>query len=203
MRHGTSNWVDCHLNTNLISDWKQSWPRARTEGVFCSTSVPLAITWRGQLTFSSLCPLYSKQRSQLIPESTINSREKSWECQDSNPGVLGEKQEFYPCSLQSPTRTKSLWLIFKRKINLFFFFSETATLVPVQVRHRHFSSENDVATMKEEPVRKFRMVRKSCHRNVPESSGSGKKHESLVLIDNSKKIVNQRSKSMSALSHCK
>ena len=45
--------------------------------LFFSTSVPLASIIWVRLTFSSLCSLYSKQCSQLIPATLKNSQEKN------------------------------------------------------------------------------------------------------------------------------
>ena len=50
---------------------------------FCSTSVPLTNSRLVPLTFSSLCPLYSKQRHQHIPATSKNS----WEKKLGMPGI--------------------------------------------------------------------------------------------------------------------
>ena len=78
------------------------WPRLTRDfdvlfrDVF-STSLPLASTRWIRLTLSRLCPLFKAVLS--INLSNVK-RKNSLECRESNPGLLGEKQECYLCAMQ-------------------------------------------------------------------------------------------------------
>ena len=70
--------------------------------IFCSTSLLLASTRYVRSTFSSLCLLSSNQIN--LSSIEINF----WECQELNPGPLGEKQLFYLCAMQPTLVLNSL-----------------------------------------------------------------------------------------------
>ena len=64
---------------------------------FCSTSLPLASTRWVQLTLSSLCPLFL---SSAVNKPQQYQEKILWECQESNLGLLGEKQVCYLCAMK-------------------------------------------------------------------------------------------------------
>ena len=70
--------------------------------IFCSTSLLLASTRYVRSTFSGLCLLSSNQIN--LSSIEINF----WECQELNPGPLGEKQLFYLCAMQPTLVLNSL-----------------------------------------------------------------------------------------------
>ena len=71
--------------------------------LFCSTGLPLARTWLVGSTFSSHYILSSKQHHWLTSApSIIFPLIKYWECWESNPPMLGEKQVCYLCAMQPP-----------------------------------------------------------------------------------------------------
>ena len=77
--------VDLSLEINLyLFWWLRSW------WLLCRTWLALSSTKWVRSTFSSLCPLSSNQRCQTTSGTSKNFFQ---ECQESNPVLLGEKQE--------------------------------------------------------------------------------------------------------------
>ena len=67
---------------------------------FGTTGLPPAWTRWVRSTFSSHCPHSSNQRRWLTSATWILFPLKFWECWESNPGLLGEKQVCYLCAMQ-------------------------------------------------------------------------------------------------------
>ena len=72
----------------------------------CSTRVPLARTRWVWLPFSSLCPLYSKQRRQLIPVKSNKSRGNCFGMLGIKPGDTGWEAIMLPLSYAAPPQKK-------------------------------------------------------------------------------------------------
>ena len=70
--------------------------------LFCSTRVPLTSTRWVWLPFSSLCPLYSKLRRQLIPATARNSWEFFLVMLGIKPGAAGWEARMLPLCFEAP-----------------------------------------------------------------------------------------------------
>ena len=76
--------------------------------LFCSTCLPLA---RTRSTFSSHCPLSSNQCRWLTSAiSVIFPLKFFWECRESNPWLMGEKQLCNLCAMQPIQKSFALLL---------------------------------------------------------------------------------------------
>ena len=75
------------------TNWEPNGVILLMSGLFCNASLPLSNTRWVQLTLSTVL-------SSAVNKSQLHQEKNAWDCWESNPGLLGEKQGCYLCAMQ-------------------------------------------------------------------------------------------------------